>query len=231
MRCTKEEGGEIFIYESMPCGGICYLLGAGPLYGYEVKKRPQDMLIAADGGYVHAQRLGVVPDVLLGDFDSLGHVPSRRDCLVLPQEKDDTDMIAAARLGIEKGYRYFCLLGGTGGRIDHTLANIQLLAFLAEKGARGWLAAEQNIVTLLNQGEICYPSGLRGYVSVLAYGQEARVSLEGLKYVLKNAVLTPAFPLGTSNEFLGTPARIAVKKGSVLIIYPRTAKGEEEKIK
>lgn len=215
--------------EEMPQEGICYVLGAGPLYGYTLCKRPQDLLIAADGGYDYVQQLQVQADILLGDFDSLGRIPQEEECMVLPQEKDDTDMLAAARLGLEKGYRFFCLLGGTGGRIDHTLANVQLLAFLAERGARGWLMAEQNVITLLPPGELRFSADCRGYVSVLAYGGEARgVYLEGLKYRLQNAVLTPKFPLGTSNEFLGVPARIAVEQGELLLIYPRASAGEAD---
>lgn len=212
----------MFGCETIPEQGVCYLLGAGPLYDYMIEKRPQDLLIAADGGYAYAERLGLAADILLGDFDSLGHIPRGGNCLVLPREKDDTDMLAAARVGLEKGYRHFCLLGGTGGRMDHTLANIQLLAFLQKRGARGWLMAEQNVLTLLAGGELRLAAGLSGYLSVLAYGGAAQgVFLEGLKYPLRDAALTPDFPIGTSNELMGVPARIAVEQGSLLIIYPR----------
>ena len=219
----------MFGCEALPEEGVCDLLGAGPLYDYTIQKRPQDLLIAADGGYTHARRMNLEADILLGDFDSLGHIPKADHCLVLPQEKDDTYMLAAARVGLEKGYRYFCLLGGTGGRMDHTLANIQLLAFLEKQGARGWLMAEQNVLTLLGgPGELRLAAGLKGYLSVLAYGGAAQgVSLEGLKYPLQDAVLTPDFPLGTSNEFIGVPARIALELGRVLLIYPRWQEAAE----
>ena len=83
----------MFGCETIPEQGVCYLLGAGPLYDYTIEKRPQDLLIAADGGYAYAERLGLAADILLGDFDSLGHIPCGGNCLVLPREKDDTDML------------------------------------------------------------------------------------------------------------------------------------------
>ena len=148
-------------------------------------------------------------------------MPDAAGTLVLPREKDDTDMLAAAREGLKRGFSTFYILGGTGGRMDHTLANIQLLAFL-DAGAVGYLFAEHNVLRLLRAGEVRYPAGLTGYVSVLAYGGAARgVCLEGLKYPMQNGEMTPSFPIGTSNEFLGVPARVAVGEGSVLLIYPR----------
>ena len=214
-------GGGMVHFEPRPAG-VCFLLGAGPLYGWAADKRPGDFLIAADGGYAYAVEAGWTPDLLLGDFDSLGRVPDAAGTLVLPREKDDTDMLAAAREGLKRGFSTFYILGGTGGRMDHTLANIQLLAFLADAGAVGYLFAEHNVLRLLRAGEVRYPAGLTGYVSVLAYGGAARgVCLEGLKYPMQNGEMTPSFPIGTSNEFLGAPARVAVGEGSVLLIYPR----------
>ena len=208
-------------YDIQTDAPICYLLGAGPLYDYCIHKRPGDLIIAADGGLNHVRHMGLTPDVLLGDFDSLGSIPDVPGCIVLPREKDDTDMVAAAREGLARGYRNFIILGGTGGRADHTLANVQLLAFLKAQGADGLLMGEQNVMSLLCEETRCYPAGLDGYLSILAYGGEALVDLYGLKYARERIVMTPAYPLGTSNEFTGQPARIAVRQGSVLVIYTR----------
>ena len=100
--------------------------------------QPGDFVIAADGGWRVCQELDITPDLLLGDFDSLGEVPDFGHILRLPVEKDDTDMVRAVKEGLAKGEKEFHLLGGMGGqRSDHTVANMQTLAYLAAHGAKG----------------------------------------------------------------------------------------------
>ena len=110
----------------------CFIIGAGPFYGLPVAPGPEDVVLAADGGYRHCQTAGITPDLLLGDFDSLGSQrPDNIPTHTFPVEKDDTDTMLAIRYGLEQGYQTFHLYGGTGGRMDHTLANLQALGFLA----------------------------------------------------------------------------------------------------
>ena len=109
----------------------CYIIGAGPFYGLVQKPQIGDYILAADGGYRHCQTAGLTPDLLLGDFDSLEEHPTTLDTQSFPVEKDDTDSMLAMKLGLEKGFRTFHLYGGTGGRLDHILANLQGLGFLA----------------------------------------------------------------------------------------------------
>ena len=201
-------------------GNTCYIVGAGGVQGVSVSPGPGDLVIAADGGWSHLKELGLTADIVVGDFDSLGYVPSHPNCVTLPTEKDDTDMLSAVRLALGRGYRHFVLLGGLGGRLDHTLANLQVLSFIARQGGRGELWGEGQRCTAVTDGTLTLPARAEGYVSVFAQGGDARgVTLEGLKYTLEGADLTCAFPIGVSNEFVGEAPRITVEQGTLLVLW------------
>ena len=195
----------------------CYIICALP-QNHSFSPKPGDLVIAADGGYAHLG--GVKPDLVVGDFDSLGYVPADEQIVRHPAEKDDTDTMLAAKIGIERGYRAFVLLGGVGGRLDHTLANIQTLAFLREHGARAALIGEDETITLLHNESLRFRAELSGTVSVFSYGAVAYGVYErGLAYALTNATLTDSNPLGVSNAFTGAPAEVSVREGRLLVLY------------
>ena len=182
---------------------------------------PSDALvIAADGGLRHTEDLGLTPGIILGDFDSLGYIPT--DSRVYPVEKDDTDAMLAVRVGLEQGCDFFLFYGAMDGpRLDHTVANFQTLAYLATHDARGVLIGRDYIATVLTAEAIEFSSEARGILSLFCLGAGAEVSIEGLKYGLDRGKLTPDFPLGVSNHFLGQPARITVHDGLVLALWDR----------
>ena len=103
----------------------CYIFGAGSYYGLSRRPAPGDTVIAADGGWRVCREEGIVPDLLLGDFDSLHTVPDFARIRRVPVEKDDTDMMLAIKEGLARGETAFHLYGGVGGRTDHTIANLQ----------------------------------------------------------------------------------------------------------
>ena len=208
---------------------VCILVGAGDAPDKKIPVREEDYLIAVDGGYDYCREWQLEPDLVLGDFDSVN--PARKEELrrrqqenpdttkVLPVMKDDTDMLAALRIGLEKGYRLFYLYGGCGGRLEHTIANIQLLSALAQKGCRGTLIGPGSFYQVIQDGEVCFPKEQTGYLSVFCLGDRAEGVCEtGLKYSLSDAVLTKEFPIGVSNEFIGKESRISVRKGQLLLI-------------
>ncbi len=182
---------------------------------------PEDALvIAADGGLRHTQALGIRPDVILGDFDSLGYVPD--DSQVYPVEKDDTDAMLAVRVGLERGCDFFLFYGAMDGpRLDHTVANFQTLGYLATHGARGALIGRDYIATVLCEETIEFSEAAAGILSLFCLGASAEVTIEGLKYGLDHGTLTPDFPLGVSNHFEGKAARITVHSGLVLALWDR----------
>jgi len=202
----------------------CFVFGAGPPPAIPPKITAEDLVIAADGGYNYIINAGIRADALIGDFDSLdaGSITGNDDLFVqrLPGEKDRTDMLAALQYGLERGYARYHIYGGTGGRLDHTIANIQCLGFLAGRGARGFLHDDRSVATAL-RGEIRLASRRRGVISIFAVGGPAEgVWVQGLKYELSNTRLTCEFPLGVSNAFTGRPVYIKAERGTLLIIYP-----------
>ena len=201
--------------------GKCVIFCAAEFDNLIMPPEQEDFLIAADGGLKHLQKLGIQPDEILGDFDSLGYIPA--DSRVFPVEKDDTDAMLAARRGLALGYREFLFYGSLDGpRLDHTVANFQTLQFLADHGASGCLAGKHQMATVVKNGSISFPAGCEGTVSVFCLGADAEgVTLEGLYYPLENGKLTAGFPLGVSNHFTGQEARISVEKGSLLVIWER----------
>ena len=115
----------------------CFIIGAGSFYGLPVPIQPTDTVIAADGGWEVCRALHITPTLLVADFDSLTTPPDFDRTLRLPVEKDDTDMLRAVKEGFARGETDFRLLGGMGGsRTDHTVANMQTLAYIARRGGR-----------------------------------------------------------------------------------------------
>ncbi|RHR07338.1 thiamine diphosphokinase [Pseudoflavonifractor sp. AF19-9AC] len=201
--------------------GICYVVGAMSLTpALRPYPAPGDYVIAADRGYDSLMAYGVTPDLVVGDFDSLGYTPSHPNLIQLPVEKDDTDVAFALRKGLDLGYRRFILLGGVGGRLEHTLGNLQILDWLTTQGAQGFLAGEKTVATALRNGTLTFPAAMSGYLSVFCNSGTAKgVSLKGLKFPLEDYTLLGSVPIGVSNQFLGQEATVSVEDGSLLLLW------------
>ena len=200
--------------------GACVIVGAGELEDAVIRRREGDLVIAADGGLKYLERAGIAPDIALGDFDSLGYRPNLPEVIYHPPEKDDTDTMLAVREGFARGFDTFVIYAGLGGRLDHTVANLQTLAFIAENGGRGYLVGGSAVSTAVKDASISFGAGERGMISVFCMGEKAEgVTISGLKYEVENAELIPYLPLGASNEFTGRPAKIEVKHGTLLVMW------------
>ena len=202
---------------------ICYIIGAGEVMQTKLRADESDFVICADGGYKYKDLLGRECDMVVGDFDSFGSVPTTDKKVVAPTEKDETDMMLAVNLGLEKGYRNFAIFGALGGeRNDHSVANIQLLHYITSKGARGTIYHGEEVFTAFSDGTISLGAENKGYVSVFSLSDESRgVTIENLKYTLEGATLYSYMPIGVSNEFLGKECSIAVEEGSLLVVYKK----------
>lgn len=178
-----------------------------------------DLILCADGGYDHAQRAGIVPDFLIGDFDSLaGSVQPGIETITFPAEKDDTDTGLCLQAAMERGCDDILIIGGLGGRFDHALANIQLMAAAADRVARIVMKDSRNYVTILKDGQLRVPRKNNAHLSILSLSDTSLgVCLEGVKYPLSDYTMTRTFPLGVSNEFEENEARISVKKGTLFV--------------
>ena len=193
----------------------CVIFGAGDYFGDETVPE-NSFVIAADGGVAVCCEKGIKPDLIIGDFDSLGHVPEAENRIILPEIKDDTDMIAAVKEGLKRDCKVFYLYGGTGGRISHTLANIDTLEYIENRGATGYLNDKEEVLTVTSKGLNFYKD-YKGYLSVFAKGGDALISESGFKYELNKKLITSSFPLGVSNEFIGQNCALTVHSGTVLV--------------
>ena len=138
---------------------------------------------------------------------------------VLPVEKDDTDMLAAIKEGLNKGFEEFVIYGGQGGRLAHTMANIQCLNYLKEKGAKGYLMDGNGMILVAKNETVRFKKNLEGFLSLFSLGEKAEgVTITNMKYLLDKAVVTNDFPIGVSNEFIGKESSVTVENGTLLIM-------------
>ncbi|MBR4858435.1 MAG: thiamine diphosphokinase [Clostridia bacterium] len=199
---------------------ICCIIGAGDCEKFDFQKNNGDLIIAADGGYSHLKKYKVIPDVVIGDFDSLGYIPDDIPVIRLPAVKDVTDMYAAAEIGLEKGYKEFLIFGACGGRLDHTISNIQLAVSLTEKGNKCTIIDGETNITSIHNGTVEFSENNTGYISIFSHSDNCTgVTIKGLKYTIENQSLKNSFPMGVSNEFIGQKASVTVKNGTLVIIY------------
>jgi len=199
---------------------LFYIVGAGDMDEKGLSIPKGAFVIAADAGLKYLRSSCIVPDLIVGDFDSLGETPSGSNIIIHAPEKDDTDMLLAVREALARKAKTIIIYGGLGGRIDHEYANFQTLAFIANSGARGYLVGRGYICTVIKNGGLAFGNGLTGTISVFCHGNRAEgVDLTGLKYPLKNHTLKNDYPLGVSNEFTGVSASVSVRDGLILVMW------------
>ncbi len=198
----------------------CFIFAAGTFYGLRERPGPGDLVIAADAGYRVCREAGIVPDLLLGDFDSMEQPADFSNVRRSPVEKDDTDTMLAVKTALEQGCDALYFYGGTGGRrLDHTLANLQTLLYLRRRGARGYLYDNDFVWTAIENETLRLERTVEwGLFSAFCLGDRAEgVDETGFQYPLSDAVLTPDFPLGVSNHIVEPEARITVRRGALAV--------------
>ncbi len=202
----------------------CYIFAAGDYGSIIVEKNylAGGYVIAADGGYAYLKQIGVTPNLVVGDFDSLCYTPTDIEVIKHPVEKDDTDMMLAVDEGFRRGYDNFIIYGGLGGRLDHTLANIQVLTDISNKGGTGYLCDGDITVMAVNK-TVSFTKDCSGTISIFCIGDSAKgVTIKGLKYEVVDTELCSSIPLGVSNEFIGKPVDISLKTGCLIVMFSAT---------
>ena len=175
-----------------------------------------DLTIAADSGYATAKKLGITPDITMGDFDSYRDaLPTGMNVLRVACEKDVTDTMLACEYAKEHGCRYITIIGGTGGRIDHSLSNVLYLEGLRREGIRVKLTDGENTVQVLLDETVTVPDD-GGYFSVFAL-DSCIVTLTGCKYPLDCVRLVRQMPYAVSNEVVGEYATVRVDGVAILV--------------
>ena len=211
----------------------CVIIGAGDFFPgtffakmEEEKKRDDYFIIVADGGWKYACGVSVVPDLIIGDFDSVTQEEfmnirkSGIKTIELPEKKDETDMLAAIHCGQRTGVEEFHIFAGMGSRPDHSYANIQCLLELAKKDAKGYLYYPDGIATVIKNSVLNFPKEKSGTISVFSMSEISKgVTLKGLKYPLEDYTMINSYPIGVSNEFTGVPSSVEVVEGMLLVFY------------
>lgn len=198
----------------------CFIVGAGSLCEGDLRfeKAKDDLLIAADAGYIPLFDAGITPDIIIGDFDSAAKPELAGEIITLPVAKDDTDVGFAVKEGFRRGYADFVIIGGLGGkRLSHTLANIQLLSYVRSRGGRAELVCGGTRAFIID-GEFAFGAERSGSLSLFALSESADVRITGTLYDGETVTLTRSFPLGVSNAFGGGPGRVTVRSGEVLAV-------------
>lgn len=198
----------------------------------DIKK--DDYVICADGGFVHALKENVVPNIVIGDFDSCSYDLLKNtidtdsyfketEIIKTKPEKDDTDTLMCVKHAIEKDMDEFVIIGGIGGRTDHTIANIQTLSFILDNGRSAWIVAGHNKVTMIQGPDrISLYKDDADYFSIYSFSDNCTGVYEiNAKYLLENVTLSQSNPMGTSNEFLDGPATVKVETGKLLIVLSK----------
>ncbi len=198
----------------------------GCVYAEGVTEHPEqdDLVIAADSGYRTALDMGIAPQVLVGDFDSLGEpqVPQGCELIRVPAEKNSTDTHLAVDIALERGAREIVIIGGLEGRLDHTLSTVAIAEFLAERRIGAILTNGKSRVRFIRNGGVILPRSEFRYFSLVAADPTVKgVTVEGGKYPLQNAKLQRTFQYAVSNEIVGNCALIEVKKGGLWVIESR----------
>jgi len=181
-----------------------------------------DFVIACDRGYTYCRRMGILPDLLISDFDSYaGPVDAAVPLHSYPSEKDDTDTMLAVRYAAEHGFRELLLCCALGGRLDHLVANLQALVFARRHGLSASLKSEETEIDVLLDEKRSFPRRDGWSLSVFAADGPCRVSIAGAKYPLHSAELKPSFPLGVSNQWAEKEAEISAEDGLLLVIQSK----------
>lgn len=202
----------------------------GSIYDYEHLKKyftGAEFIICADGGALHIKRFGIRPDVILGDFDSicpedLAYFKEQKvDIFKYPVQKDMTDTEIAVDLAIDKGYRSIIIIGGTGTRLDHSMANVFLLKKMLDRGIRGTVVNEHNEITITNS-RVTISREENFKVTLLPLTEKVEgVTTKGLFYKLDNAEIVMGSSFGVSNEFTEDIAVVTISEGLLLVIKSR----------
>lgn len=200
----------------------CVIAGGADIRRYELirsRLRADDFFICCDSGLRHREPLGIVPDLIVGDFDSHENPHLPAETIVLPCEKDDTDTVFAVREALARGFEDFLLIGVIGERLDHSLGNVSALFMLDSAGKTAAILDDYSEMQVVS-GKPVLIDGSFAFFSLLNISGLARgVTIKNAKYPLADAEITCEYQYGISNEVLpGNSAEVSVREGRLLLI-------------
>ena len=179
---------------------------------------PYDQIIACDRGYLHARRMGIRPDLIIGDFDSApvpeNDVPIER----YPAHKDDTDTMLAVKKALRSDCDEILIACAFGGRLDHTMANIQAGAYVAEHGGTARLFGIGTEAVVFKDGLLTFPRHENCSLSVFSISETSVISVSGAEYSGDRISLSASFPLGVSNAWADDEITVTAHGGIILVM-------------
>lgn len=197
------------------------IVGGAKIYNYEKIKEyinKDDYFVYCDGGLKHMEKLGVKPNLIVGDFDSFENPNMDSETIVLPCEKDDTDTCHALKVCIERGFKDFLFVGCIGERMDHTMGNVSLLIMLKEKGLSGIMLDDYSEISIVKDEE-CIDDSFSYFSLITLSDISEGITIKNAKYPLENASIKSGFQLGISNEVIkGQTSEVSCKSGNLLLI-------------
>lgn len=184
-------------------------------------------VICADGGSRYIELLNIIPNIILGDFDSSDRIKIKEyeqkgiEVQKFPTKKDKTDTELAIDFALTKNPQKITMVGATGTRIDHTVANIHILKKCLEKGVSASIIDDNNTISIINK-QILIKKGQFKYLSLLPLTSKVEgITLKGTAYELSEATLSCGSSVGVSNEIVGEEAVIQVRSGILIVIQSR----------
>ena len=200
----------------------CLIVTGGEFSPFPGTLCETDFIIACDRGYEYAEKLGIKPHLILGDFDSSSFPETEIPVEKFPAEKDDTDTMLAVKEALRRGFREICLLCAFGGRMDHSFANIQSGAYAAFHNADMYLYGKDTEAVISGSGEIILTAKEGWSLSVFALSDIAgNVRIQGTKYETGGMLFRNSFPLGVSNEFREKTAKICFDSGILMAMLSK----------
>lgn len=195
----------------------CLIISGGKFEKIKLTEK-YDLIVACDKGYLHAKKLKIKPDVIVGDFDSSKKPKHLENVIAVSSIKDDTDTGLAVKYVLKNGYSNIDIICALGGRIDHTFANISLMKYIVEHKGTAKILSNDVILMSAGKGKIKIKKDKSKYLSLFSLSDKSRIDyIKGTKYDIKNIVLRNSFPLGVSNEIKNKFAEIKINNGVVLV--------------
>lgn len=200
----------------------CVVIGGADIGRYDRIRsclRADDFYICCDSGLKHREGLGIVPDLIVGDFDSHENPHTETETIVLPCEKDDTDTVFAVKEALARGFQQFLLVGVIGGRLDHTLGNVSLLLMLHARGKEAAAVDDYSEMEIVSSLPVQIDDRYAFFSLLNISGTAQGITIKNAKYPLQDAEITCEYQYGISNEVLpGRTAEVSVENGRLLLI-------------
>lgn len=202
--------------------GRCVVIGGADIGCYDcirARLQPDDFYICCDSGLKHREGLGIVPNLIVGDFDSYENPQLETETITLPCEKDDTDTVFAVKEALARGFQEFLLVGVIGGRLDHTLGNVSLLLMLHSRGIAATALDDYSEMEIVSDRPVQIDDRYAFFSLLNISGTAQGITINNAKYPLKDAEITCEYQYGISNEVLpGKTAEVSVQRGRLLLI-------------